>query len=191
MIRLAKAGSEIDVLNINRSHRNGQFAGGDLELAASLHPHLIRAFRLSQKFAEAQQVKDGMAYALDRSPHGLFLIDESGRVRHANRVGEALVAETGGLRLTGGRLTAATPEAARRLDGLISRAARSDAGRRAGGSMAVPSPLRRTPLSLTVAPLRSERFEFPAPCIWRPSSASPIPRRERACLSRPFATSSA
>lgn len=183
MIRLARSGSEIDVLNINRSHANGQFDARDLELAARLHPHLIRAFGLSLKFAAVQQVKEGMAHALDRSPHGLFLIDGTLRVRHANRVGEALTCEAGGLRLNAGRLTAAAPDAARRLQGLIARAASPDCERRTGGSMAVPTPSRRSPLSLTVAPLRSERFEFhrnrlaAIVCVADPRSEASLPQQ--------------
>ena len=183
MIRLARHGAATDVLNVSRPRGRSQFGASELDLAAKLHPHFIRAFRLSQKFADIQQVKEGMASALDRSPHGIFLIDETGRVRHANRVAEGLIAELGGLRLAGGQLTTATPDAARRLDALISSASSLDAERRTGGSMAVPSPSRRTPLSLTVAPLRSERFEFlrnrlsAIVCVADPQSGASLPQQ--------------
>lgn len=183
MIRLQKCGAEIAVMNISRPPSASQFGRGAIEIAERLHPHLIRAFRLSRQFVDMQQVKDGMAAALDRSPHGLFLIDEIGRVRHANRAAEDLLAQPDGLRLAGGRLTAATADAARRLQALIACAASLDQERRTGGSMAVPSPGRRVPLSLTVAPLRSERFEFlrdrlaAIVCVTDPRSAASLPQQ--------------
>ena len=158
MIRLAKRDPDISVLNVARPLARGQFDGPDLELAARLHPDLIRAFNLSQNLAEVQHIKSGMADALDRSQHGLFLIDDAGRVHHANRAAESLVSAGRGLTLIGGQLGASTPDATRRLQALIAQAAGRDRGRRRGGSMAVPTPFRRLPLSLTVAPLRSERF---------------------------------
>jgi DNA-binding CsgD family transcriptional regulator len=182
MVRLAKQGSDTCVLNLFRAKAIGQFSRPEMDLLGRLHPHLIRAFRLSQKLAGIQQVKEGMAYALDRTPHGIFLIDGTGVVRHANRVGESLVAEAGGLRVVAGQLTAATQDAARRLHGLIASASCLDRERRTGGSMAVPSPLRRTPLSVTVAPLRSERFDFlrnrmaAIVCVADPEAGTSLPQ---------------
>ena len=61
-------------------------------------------------------------------------------------------------RLAGGRLTATNGADARRLTALIGAAGTSDGERRAGGSMALATPGRRAPLSVTIAPMRSERF---------------------------------
>jgi DNA-binding CsgD family transcriptional regulator/PAS domain-containing protein len=183
MIRLGKQDPFISVLNVMRPRRSGQFGPAEIALAESLHPHLIRAFRISRQFAELQLARDGMAQALDISPHGIFLIDESGRVRHANRAGEALINEGGALSVVGGRLAAASPDATRQLHGLIMRAASPGRETRVGGSMAVTSPKRRVPLSLTVAPLRMHRFEFlrdrlaAIACVVDPESGASPPQR--------------
>jgi DNA-binding CsgD family transcriptional regulator len=66
-----------------------------------------------------------------------------------------LVAETNGLRLLGGRLTAASSADARRLAALIGSAGSPESERRAGGSMALATPNRSAPLSITIAPVRS------------------------------------
>jgi DNA-binding CsgD family transcriptional regulator len=98
-----------------------------------------------------------MAETLDRSLHGILLLDIAGRVTHANAVAESLIREGDGLSVTGGRLGACSREPARQLEALIGQAAKRDGPTRAGGSMALPTPSRTLPLSLIVAPLRSDR----------------------------------
>jgi DNA-binding CsgD family transcriptional regulator/PAS domain-containing protein len=158
MIRLAAHGVEIATLNVGRSERLGQFGRGDLEIAGHYHGHLIRAFKLGRRFGVTRRLAGELASVLDRSPYGLLLLSQDGRVRHANRNAERLLSESGGLRVTGGVLTTAKAGDARRLAALIAGAGSDDAEQRAGGAMAVATPLRRAPLSITVAPVRSDRL---------------------------------
>jgi DNA-binding CsgD family transcriptional regulator len=158
MIRLAADGYEIATLNLGRPERRGQFDARDIEIAEAHHPHLIRAFQLGRKFAATRRLSRDMAGVLDHSPHGVFLLDRTGRIRHVNRKGEALLAEVGGLATINGRLSATSPEAARRMHALVCAAGSLDGERRSGGSMALPTPARRLPLSLTIAPARPDRF---------------------------------
>jgi len=158
MVRLAKQGEEIATLNIGRPERRGQFDADALEIAAWHHPHLIRAFELGRKFATTRRLSGDMASVLDHSPHGVFLLDAAGRIRHANRMGEALLAESGGLTAIGGRLSTSSAELARQLHRLICAAGAPDRESRTGASMAVSTPSRRLPLSVTVAPVRPGRF---------------------------------
>jgi DNA-binding CsgD family transcriptional regulator len=164
IVRLALFGMDTVVINLIRPTSRDQFGRADLDLTGRLHPHLIRAFDLGQKLASARIASDDMAATLDHSPYGLFLVDETGRLRHANRPGRALLAEPDGLCVSGGKLSAATPAAAQRLRALIGQAAHASC--RKGGSMALPTPSRRLPLSLTVAPTRPERWSLlsAAPC---------------------------
>ncbi len=190
MIRLAKQGAEIATLNIGRSARRGRYERCDLEIAAWHHPHLIRAFELGRKFAATRRLSGDMAGVLDHSPHGVFLLDGAGGIRHANRMGEMLLAEAGGLTVIHGRLSASAPDAARRMHAHIGAAAAVDGGRRLGGSMALETPSRRLPLSLTIAPVRPDRF---APFHSGPSVVvcAPIWRPRSACRNRGCATCSA
>ena len=158
MIRLAADGYEIATFNIGRPERRGQFDAADIEIAEVNHPHLIRAFQLGRKFADTRRLGGDMASVLDHSPHGVFLLDRTGRIRHVNRKGEALLAEAGGLVTIHGRLSIAAPDAARRMHALVCAAGSSDRERRGGGSMALATPARRLPLSVTVAPARPDRF---------------------------------
>ena len=156
MIRLAARGAEIATMNISRATPRGQFSRADIECAERIHPHLIRAFDMGRRFASTRRLAGELASVLDRSQHGLFVLSDDGCVRHVNRAGERLVSETSGLRLQGGRLTAASGADARQLAALIGAAGSPQSERRAGGSMALATPHRSAPLSITVAPVRSE-----------------------------------
>ncbi|THD63454.1 hypothetical protein [Phenylobacterium sp.] len=155
MIRLAAIDQEVCALNINRPEPRGQFDRPDIEIATRLHPHLIRAFNLSDKLADGAQLSEGAASVFDGSPHGLFLLDAEGRVKRVNPAGEALARAGAGVAIIGGRLSATAAEAANRLAALIGAAASRDTARRTGGSMALASPTLPTPLSVTVAPVRA------------------------------------
>jgi DNA-binding CsgD family transcriptional regulator len=157
ILRLAILGMDAVSINMIRPLGSDQFDEAELKLSRALHPHMIRAFGLGQKIAGARILKDDIAGSLDNSPHALFLVDQGGRVRHLNRAAEAMTAQGDGLRLAAGKLTAARPEQARRLEGLIAAAAALDPDLRRGGSMAVPILCRRLPLSVTVAPVRVDR----------------------------------
>lgn len=156
MIRLGLRGAAGTVLSIQRPEARGQFSRRDLEIAAYYHPHLIRAFNLSQKLAIDRALDQGLASVFDRSAQGLYLLDETGRILRANPAGEALLAQDCGLSAFGGRLVACNAGIARQLRAMISGSAEVDPERRSAGSMAIPRPDGARPLSLTVAPLRVE-----------------------------------
>jgi len=157
IVRLGRHGVMQSTLNVTRPIGREQFSGPDIELANRLHPDLVRAFNLSRRFADLRDFSAGLAETLNHSRHAVFLLDAAGAIRHANLAAEALLAEPDGLRAAGGRLTAASTPAARRLEALIARAASPDGSRREAGSMGLKTPSRRLPLSLIVAPLRSDR----------------------------------
>ena len=139
-------------LDVFRPRNRADFGEAELELAFALQPHLIRAFRLGAKVADAQQLGRGLAAALDQSSHGLIILDRDGRLRHANAAGERMLAQRRGLDVVGGRLVARDALDSGRLQALIATAAAGG-----GGSMSVRRPGGRAPLSLTVTPVSAER----------------------------------
>jgi len=156
-VGLAAEGFVGGTVDVMRPLRFGAFNEQEIGLAGRLQPHFIRAFALGRKLAATRGLARATAEILDRSPHGLFLLGHEGRIRHVNRAGEAIAAGCRDLAIVAGRLVATAPDAARRLDCLISQASSADPERRAGGSLALTSPDRRLPLSVLVTPLRSER----------------------------------
>lgn len=158
MIRLDAQGMDVSAISLNRSRRKPQYSPEDLAFAHWLHPHLMRAFKLGRKFAQARRFSDDLTSALNRSDHGIFVLDADGHVRFANTTAERLAAEGGPLRLAAGQLTTPQADTARALAALIRGATEPSPALRRGGSLPIPSPQGRMPLSLTVAPLPAERI---------------------------------
>ncbi|MGZ5948136.1 MAG: helix-turn-helix transcriptional regulator [Caulobacteraceae bacterium] len=158
-VRLAARGLEVSSISIYRPESWGRFERQDMERARRLHPHVRRAFRVAEAIAEAGLTAESMAAAMDRSAHGVIVLDDAGRIRRTNSVAEALFAEGGGLCVAHDRLSAAQPAAAGELQALIAAAGSPDISLRRGGSMILATPGRRLPLSVTVAPVRSAAYE--------------------------------
>jgi DNA-binding CsgD family transcriptional regulator len=156
MIGLALQDTTFATINLLRSPGTAQFERSEIDLARQLQPHLICAFDLDQKLWEARQLNDSLAQSLDRSPHGVYLVDAGARVRHVNRAGEKLAAEVRGLSMKDGVLRAAYADSTRALHRLIQAAAASDAEQRKGGAISVARPGFDRSLSVIIAPLRAQ-----------------------------------
>ena len=124
VVRLGRRDGMQSTLNVTRPSHRGQFDVADLDLARRLHPDLVRAFNLSSRFADLSATVASIAETLERSTHGVLLLDDTGRIRHANAVAERLLREAGGLCVVGGRLSASQSDPARQLAALIGLAAR-------------------------------------------------------------------
>jgi DNA-binding CsgD family transcriptional regulator len=155
MIDVAAKGLEVATVNIHRNGRTDPFGEDQLRIAAELHPHLIRAFRLGGAFADLKSLADDTAAALDRAGQGMFILDPAGRLKHVNLLGERMLAQKNGLTVVGGRLSAVRVDAAQTLRALVAAAAQPDAGGRRGGSMAIQRTANGASLSITVAPLNA------------------------------------
>jgi DNA-binding CsgD family transcriptional regulator/PAS domain-containing protein len=178
IVRLSRQDNFETTLNLSRPERRGQFTKDDIRVAGLLQPHVVRALKINQALGPRTQVAAHLADVLDQSPHGLFLLDAAGVIRHANREAERLLAAADGLCSTGGQLSAARAFS-RTLEQLIRRAASPDLTLRSGGSMSITTPLRAAPISLTVAPLRPERFGA-APAGWVLVCATDLAREVKA-----------
>jgi len=166
-LNLALEGRELGTVELFRPERRGPFEDADLAACASLHAHLIRAFRLGRKLAAARALGESMAEVFDRSPYGLFLLDAAARVRNLNEAAERLLVGRDGLVVLGGRLTAGGRRDNDRLQSLIVSAGGRIGEQKTGGSMALQAAHRSRPLSVIVAPTRSDRFSMfvSGPCV--------------------------
>jgi DNA-binding CsgD family transcriptional regulator/PAS domain-containing protein len=181
MIRVAQHPPEVCVINVNRPVERGPYSRRELETAERLHPHLIRAFRLSQAFAELHGLGADLTEALDSAPDGVFLLEDTGHVRYANRAAERAVGPTAPLAVVHGRLSAKDPAVARRLAGLIAAAGSSDPSTRRAGELTFAPCAGGAPLTATVAPQRSGPLavfgEKPCVvvCVRDPNGAAVVP----------------
>ncbi|MEO8812744.1 MAG: helix-turn-helix transcriptional regulator [Caulobacteraceae bacterium] len=154
MVRLALDGDHVSAITLNRPRRRDRFSEADFAVARLLHPHLVRAFGVGRRLAEARAPGEDLTAFLERSANGVLILDGEGKVLHRNGAAERLIAADGRLKIARGRLAAADHGADCRLRGLVAQAASTEAGRCRGGSIGLTSPAHRFALSVTVSPMR-------------------------------------
>lgn len=150
-IRLGWVGDIESSINIGK-RTNETFDQADLELAARLQPHIVRAYEIGRQLEGPVGVARNLVAALQHSPHALYLVSPDGALAFANAAAERLLARDRGLAVMNGRLTARHAETARRMEILFADAAYRG-GPRSGGAMSVPSPTGGLPLALRTSPL--------------------------------------
>jgi DNA-binding CsgD family transcriptional regulator len=159
IVRLAVRGSRSVALNLIRPANREPFGRRDLEMAAQLHPHLIRAYNLSSKLFGIRTWESGAGKFLEDSAMALFVVGADGRVRRANPAAEAFLAGSSGLTARNGVLRAAGSDMTRKLHALIAAACEPNAARRSAGSMQLPRE-GLGPLSVTATPFGGDQAEF-------------------------------
>ncbi len=130
----------------------------ELERGERLRPHIQRAFAMTQKLSDLGLKDRDVSAALETSPHALIVLDPTGFLRRMNLKAERLLAARAGLYLKHGFVSALDSATARQFDALIAAAGTGDIEHRQAGSMLLRSPAQSSPLSVTVAPVRSERM---------------------------------
>lgn len=151
------------VLGVHRPRGSGAYGALERRQAALVLPHLQRALRLGQRLAVLSRTEAATLAALDLLAAGVVLLDETGRLVHANQAGEALLRDNSELALVHGRLALRRPALHDRFLALLRAAASVARGglTRARAAMSVPR-ARRMPLSLEIAPLRAPALEHAA-----------------------------
>jgi len=150
-IQLGRSGSVASNINIGR--RTGEvFETSDLEFAARMQPHMVRAYEIGRRIAGPLGVIRNLAEAFQQSPHAVLLVEGDGVLVYANSVAERLLDRDSGLTVINGRVTPMNSEAARQFERVIGQAARRD-GPRIGGTMSIPRNNARLPLAVRTAPL--------------------------------------
>jgi DNA-binding CsgD family transcriptional regulator/PAS domain-containing protein len=146
----------VGIISVVRPRRSGPFSESALELLRLLLPHLRRAIELHQRFTGLMTQTAMLECALDRVACGILFVDSSGRVLFANRSAEALLRLQDGLLTANERLRASVPTESTRLMDLIRGVTLTSEGKGllAGGSITISRQSARTPLAVTVAPVR-------------------------------------
>lgn len=78
-------------------------------LLGEFAPALKRGIKLFYQFVHLTRQHNIAASALETSDIGVMLVDADGQVMHTNSIADAILAQDNGLRLTHGKLRAATP----------------------------------------------------------------------------------
>jgi DNA-binding CsgD family transcriptional regulator len=125
-----------------------------LRLFEAVARHLGRAVRINRQLWKLELANLAATERIEMLPEGAMLADAAGRVVLANAVAIAMLDARDGIFLCDGHLTVAgSPDA---LQKLVASCARRSVGIGGpGGELKVPRDLPRSPLQVTVAPLRS------------------------------------
>ncbi len=101
------AGERSGVIGIHRARAGTEFGASERRRLARVLPHLQRALRVQSQLAGAASARTAELAALDRLRTPALLLDERGRLLHANALGEAHLRRGTDLSLSAGRVVAA------------------------------------------------------------------------------------
>lgn len=146
---VARDQSLLSVVNFIRGRRAGHFTDREIKLLESLMPHLRRAARLHQVFAQHQNVEA----CLEILPVAALFVTELGYVQFANQAARGILRMNDGIGIDGqGCLTSANW----RLRDIITAAchAAAGSGMAAGGSLLIGRNSGKRPYAVSVSPIR-------------------------------------
>lgn len=135
---LEKTSTNYSVLSIFRHERDGLVDEACRHRMQLLVPHFRRSVLIGKTIQLKTAEADVLASAFDGVSAGVFLLDATGRVVHANARGHAMLAEEQVLRAAGGRLIANDPGADQALRTAFLAAENGD---RSLGTQAIAVPL--------------------------------------------------
>ncbi len=145
-----------------RPKRRGPFGEEEEGLLRALMPHLQRAVQIHRRLAAAQLTSSALAESMDRLLYGLILLDEKGEVLLANGAARGQLASRDGLTDDKGILGASKRAESSELRRLIADALDGATGRGlgSGGALSLSRRSGARPLSLLVAPFKSDAPEL-------------------------------
>lgn len=154
-LRLAIHAGEgsIQALSLLRPFSIGPYTPGEIEMARTLMPHLLRAAAVARRLGETDAMRQSSLAAFDNIDKPVFLLDGAGRVVHQNQMADSLLSRGDTVFLSNRTLSAATPAATQSLAAALSSAASGPSASRAAGSVSLPRPGQRPPVVMTTVPL--------------------------------------
>jgi DNA-binding CsgD family transcriptional regulator len=151
-----REGTSVGVTVLSRRREEDDFQRDDLDLLATLVPHLKRAVRVQWRLEGLRSERKDLMDALDRLTHGIVVTDRSYRIIFANRAAEEIVAQHDGIGFGPMGLRAAKTAQTSELRRLVARAAGADQRIPAGGALLVDRPSMRAAFQVLISPLRAE-----------------------------------
>lgn len=128
-----------------------------MHILTAVAPHLIRAFQLNQLLHETRTMGMGAFAALEYLDRGALLVGAGGKVRPANGIAEAILAEGDGLMLRDGQLSCANANETAALQRLVAQCVRGIAVRDEG-TMQIGRSEGRSPLTLQCVPFPTSNW---------------------------------
>jgi DNA-binding CsgD family transcriptional regulator len=116
----------IVLLGVSRHARVGLADKSAKQRMRLVAPHIRRAVLIARQIERKVAEASAFAKSLDGIAAGIFLLDQHGRLVHANSAGRQMLEAGDGLTTTCGRLTASDPQANRLLQDTFASAAGGD-----------------------------------------------------------------
>jgi DNA-binding CsgD family transcriptional regulator/PAS domain-containing protein len=144
-------------LRICRPRHVGNFSAEDCAVVEMFVPHLKTAIHLFSELDVVRTERSIYADAMDQLTLATIVLDESGRVLHANRLAESILAERDGITRVNDALQLANHDDAKRFRELITRAVEAQRTSKAGlvEVMRVRRPSGQPDIGLVVRPSSS------------------------------------
>jgi len=105
ILMIDKTVTAVSIVVASRTEEQGFFDLEALETLSLIYPHIRRSAAIGRIIGGAHAQAQTLSAALDALAAGLFLIDDAGRVVHANRAGAAMLAARTPVDVTRGRLS--------------------------------------------------------------------------------------
>lgn len=144
------------IITVMRQNGVEPFGQDEINLLASLMPHLQRAFSIQHVLRATRQEFRASTEIFDCLDFGIVIVDRQRRPVYANRLAERLLKHGDGLTVSGGELKAATLRESDALRQLIASAVSAATCRslNAGDVMVVMRPSLGIPMAIQVCPIR-------------------------------------
>src|SRR5262249_12207172 len=123
---LEKSATSYAAFSVIRHERDGLVDEGARERMMLLVPHVRRAVLIGKVIELHKAEASTLAATLDGLTAGMFLVDQTGRIVHANASGHVMVGEGEFVRASRGRLVATDPQANQVLQEIFASAACGD-----------------------------------------------------------------
>jgi DNA-binding CsgD family transcriptional regulator len=127
MVTLEKTGTSLATFSVFHHESDGPADDAARQRLQVIAPHIRRAVRICSAMESKTAEAAAFADTLDGVSGGMFLVDKSGRIVHANASGRAMLEERSVLRASGGRLAANEAKATLALNQVLAVAALGDA----------------------------------------------------------------
>jgi DNA-binding CsgD family transcriptional regulator len=145
-----------------RARAAGSYTEDEVAAFTEICGHLKRALTIARRLETATAKSSATTEALDCLPYGVAFVDLAGRLVHANRAAEALLAKRDGLTVRAGRLVAADLRDRARLDALLAACAH-DGPASARHAVILRREHGEQPLTVSALRLSGQRASFLAP----------------------------
>ena len=104
ILMIDKTLTAVTIVVVSRAEDQGFFDPESLERLSLVYPHVRRAAAIGRIIGAAETRAETLAAALDGLAAGLFLLDDAGRIVHANRAGAEMLAVRAPVDATRGKL---------------------------------------------------------------------------------------